>query len=44
MFDLKEDIRYFTNKKGGIIKYIGECFYQTATIREKKFIEEELLR
>jgi hypothetical protein len=44
LFNIKEDLKYFTDKKGGILKYIGECFYNVANMREKKYIEEELLR
>lgn len=37
-------MKYFTDKKGGILKFLGESFYNAANNREKQYIEEELLR
>lgn len=44
LFNIKEDMKYFTDKKGGILKFLGESFYNAANNREKQYIEEELLR
>lgn len=39
MFNIKEDMKYFTDKKGGILKYFGECLYNVANMKEKQYIE-----
>jgi hypothetical protein len=39
LFNIKEDLKYFTDKKGGIFKYLGEHFYNFANMKEKQYIE-----
>jgi hypothetical protein len=39
LFNLKEDMKNFTDKKGGVLKYLGECFYNVANMKEKQYIE-----
>jgi hypothetical protein len=39
LFNIKDDLKNFTDKKGGLLKYLGECFYNAAVSREKKMKE-----
>lgn len=43
LFNIKDDLKHFTDKKGGILKYLGECFYGATIARENR-IKEELLK